>query len=53
MTGLYRARLEVLEKRATSQSDRGLMKRRLVVVNQRGERVQEGVQVFLIKRKPD
>jgi acyl dehydratase len=47
-----RARIKVLEKRETSRPDRGVMKRLLEVVNQRGEVVQEGVQTFLLKRKP-
>lgn len=46
------ARIKVLEKRETSKSDRGVMKRQLQVLNQRGEVVQEGVQAFLLKRKP-
>jgi acyl dehydratase len=46
------ARIKVLEKRETSRSDRGVMKRQLQVVNQRGDVVQEGVQAFLLKRKP-
>ena len=46
------ARIKVLEKRETSNAERGVMKRRLEVVNQRGEVVQEGVQAFLLKRKP-
>lgn len=47
-----RARIKVLEKRETSNPDRGVMKRQLQVLNQRGEVVQEGVQAFLLKRKP-
>jgi acyl dehydratase len=47
-----RARIRVLEKRESSQPDRGIMKRRLQVLNQRGEVVQEGVQAFLLKRRP-
>jgi acyl dehydratase len=47
-----RARIKVLEKRETSNTDRGVMKRRLEVLNQRGEVVQEGVQAFLLKRRP-
>lgn len=47
-----RARIKVLEKRETSNPDRGVMKRRLEVLNQRDEIVQEGVQAFLLKRKP-
>jgi acyl dehydratase len=46
------ARIKVLEKRETSNPERGVMKRRLEVINQRDEIVQEGVQVFLLKRKP-
>lgn len=47
-----RARIKVLEKRETSNPDRGVMKRRLEVLNQRGEVVQEGIQAFLLKRRP-
>ena len=46
------ARIKVLEKRETSRPDRGVMKRQLQVLNQRGEVVQEGVQAFLLKRRP-
>lgn len=46
------ARIKVLEKRETSRPDRGVMKRQLQVLNQRGEVVQEGLQAFLLKRKP-
>jgi len=46
------ARIKVLEKRETSRSDRGVMRRQLQVLNQRGEVVQEGIQAFLLKRKP-
>ena len=45
-----RVRIEVLEKRETSKQDRGIMKRLLQVINQRDDVVQEGVQVFLLKR---
>jgi acyl dehydratase len=47
-----RARVQVLEKRETSRPDRGVMKRRLQVISQRGEVVQEGTQAFLLKRRP-
>ena len=47
------ARVEVIEKRETSKSDRGIMKRLLQVLNQNNELVQEGVQAFLLKRKSD
>jgi acyl dehydratase len=46
------ARVKVLEKLETSKPDRGVMKRQLLVINQRGEVVQEGRQAFLLKRKP-
>ena len=45
------ARVKVLEKQETSKTDRGVMKRQLQVINQRGEVVQEGRQAFLLKRK--
>jgi acyl dehydratase len=47
-----RARIKVLDKRETSKPDRGVMRRQLQVLNQRGEVVQEGIQAFLLKRKP-
>jgi len=46
------ASIKVLEKRETSNPERGIMKRQLQVLNQRGEVVQEGLQAFLLKRKP-
>jgi acyl dehydratase len=46
------ARVKVLEKRETSNPQRGIMKRQLHVLNQRSELVQEGLQSFLLKRKP-
>jgi acyl dehydratase len=46
------ARIKVLEKRETSNPERGVMKRQLQVLNQRGEVVQQGVQAFLLKRHP-
>jgi acyl dehydratase len=46
------ARIKVLEKRETSNPQRGIMKRQLHVLNQRSELVQEGLQTFLLKRKP-
>ena len=47
-----RARIKVLDKRETSNPERGVMRRQLQVLNQRGEVVQEGIQAFLLKRKP-
>jgi acyl dehydratase len=46
------AKVKVLEKRETSNADRGVMKRQHLVLNHSGEVVQEGVLAFLLKRKP-
>ncbi|HBB17428.1 MAG TPA: dehydratase [Syntrophus sp. (in: bacteria)] len=46
------ALVKVLEKRETSRPDRGVLKRQLHVLNQRGEVVQESIQNILLKRKP-
>ena len=46
------AKVTVLEKSETSKIDRGVMKRQLQVINQKGEVVQEGVQAFLLRRMP-
>lgn len=46
-----RAVIEVTEQRESSKPDRGLMRRRLQVLNQRNEVVQEGIQAFLLKRR--
>ncbi len=46
------ARVKVLDRRETSRPERGIMRRQLQVLNQRGEIVQEGVQAFLLKRRP-
>lgn len=47
-----RARIRVTETRPTSKPERGLVKRELVVLNQRDEVVLECIQSFLIRRKP-
>jgi acyl dehydratase len=46
------AKVTVTEVSETSKPDRGVMKRVLQVFNQRDEMVQEGIQAFLVKRKP-
>lgn len=46
------ARIKVTETRESSKPGRGVMKRRLQVVNQREEVVQESIQAFLLKRRP-
>jgi acyl dehydratase len=45
-----RARNEIVELRATSKPDRGVMVQRVEVVNQRDEIVQEGEMVNIVKR---
>ncbi len=46
------AKVTVLETtESSSKPDRGVMKRRLEVINQRGEVVQEGLQAFLLKKQ--
>jgi acyl dehydratase len=47
-----RARIKVLERRETSKPDRGVVVRELRVFNQHDTCVQEGRQVFLVKRRP-
>ncbi len=42
---------EILEKRETSKPDRGLLVQRVRVLNQRGEVVQEGEFVTLVRRR--
>ncbi len=46
------AKVTVTEVSETSKPDRGVMKRVLQVFNQNDEMVQEGIQAFLMKRKP-
>ena len=47
-----RAKIRVTGKRETSRSDRGIVRRELLVLNQRDEIVLEADQSFLIKRRP-
>jgi acyl dehydratase len=46
------AKVTVTEVTETSKPDRGVMKRQLQVMNQHGEVVQDGIQAFLMKRRP-
>ena len=46
------AKVTVTEVAETSKPDRGVMKRQLQVINQHGEVVQDGVQAFLMRRRP-
>ena len=41
-----------MEKRETSKPDRGIVVQRVRVLNQRGEVVQEGEFVTMIRRRP-
>ena len=47
-----RAKIRVTEKRESSRPDRGIVRRELLVLNQRDEIVLEADQSFLIKRRP-
>ena len=47
-----RARVEVVDRRETSRSDRGIVVRHLEVRNERDEVVLDARQSFLIKRRP-
>jgi acyl dehydratase len=46
------AKVTVTELTETSKADRGVMKRLLQVINQNGDVVQEGVQAFLLHKRP-
>lgn len=46
-----RARVKIAGKRETSKADRGVLVQWITVTNQRGEVVQEGEQVLLMKRR--
>ena len=46
------AKVTVTEVTETTKPDRGVMKRQLQVINQHGEVVQDGIQAFLMKRRP-
>jgi|PersoiStandDraft_1058852.scaffolds.fasta_scaffold259633_1 hypothetical protein len=45
-------RIKVTDRRETSKLDRGVVKRQLHIVSQRGEVIQKGIQASLVKRKP-
>ena len=49
MTGLFWEEWE----HETSNAERGVMKRQLQVLNQRGEVVQDPIQAFMLERKPE
>lgn len=46
-----RSRVEVVEAKATSKPDRGVVKQRVQILNQRDEVVQEGYFVTMMKRR--
>jgi acyl dehydratase len=43
---------EIVEKKETSKPDRGILVQRVRVYNQRGEVVQEGEFVTMVRRRP-
>ncbi|MBX6377921.1 MAG: MaoC family dehydratase N-terminal domain-containing protein [Clostridia bacterium] len=45
-------RLTIADKRETSKPDRGVLVQKVELVNQRGETVQEGEHVLMIRRRP-
>ncbi|WP_028490803.1 MaoC family dehydratase [Thermus islandicus] len=47
-----RGETEIVEKRETSKPDRGILVQRVRVLNQRGEVVQEGEFVTMVRRRP-
>jgi acyl dehydratase len=47
-----RSRISVVEKRPTKKADRGIMKQKVVLLNQRDEVIQEGVMTQMMQRRP-
>lgn len=47
-----RTRVSVIEKRPTKKLDRGIIKQKVVLLNQRDEVIQEGVMTQMMKRQP-
>jgi len=47
-----RSRISVIEKRPTKKPDRGIMKQKVVLLNQRDEVIQEGVMTQMMLRRP-
>lgn len=47
-----RVRLRIAEMRPTSKPDRGVIKHAVELVNQRGEVVQDGEHVLMVRRRP-
>ena len=46
-------KMTVVEMRETKKPDRGIVTRKIEVINQRGEVIQEGLQKVMVKRKQD
>lgn len=42
----------IIDKRETNKPDRGIIKIEAKLINQRGEKVQEGTRIIMVKRKP-
>lgn len=47
-----RSHISVIEKRPTKKPDRGIMKQKVVLLNQRDEVIQEGVMTQMMLRRP-
>ncbi|MFT3820607.1 MAG: MaoC/PaaZ C-terminal domain-containing protein [Rubrivivax sp.] len=47
-----RSRVSIVEKRETKKSDRGIVRQKVQLLNQRGEVVQEGVMTQMMRRCP-
>jgi len=48
-----RVRVTIEDRRETSKPDRGILMRRIELLNQRGELVQQGFADLMVRRKPD
>lgn len=47
-----KSRISVIEKRPTRKTDRGIIKQKVVLLNQRDEVIQEGVMTQMMLRRP-
>lgn len=47
-----RSRISIIEKRPTKKPDRGIVKQKVVLLNQRDEVIQEGVMTQMMLRRP-
>ncbi len=47
-----RSRISIVEKRETKKSDRGIIRQKVQLLNQRDEIIQEGVMTQMMRRRP-